>query len=408
VASGDIQIHGTVEVAGDLALRANASASEASGPGGVAGFDAGSGSVILAGSAGNPVEVRANNITVGTIDASGNPLPVQNLVIDDSGNTAGSGQYFDTTLRANKNLDIYLNGDQNGPGTSGNILITGGSAAATSNGVAGVGITSSALAAIQGTTITILGLKGGTQQPVKDPGTQTVNPLLPYTTNSSSITLDGGTATSDTAAGGGALAAADALMLASTSKFVDIGGNMVLTGGTADSTNGGQTSAGAKIDPATLKFNVGGYVKLVGGIGAGAPAAIANGGDMEITIGGKLDYTYTDASGTHTAKDVGLLLVGGKGSGLFDRHNLPITLYYDVSSQVLLRFPAINGGAGGGSYFLQPDPTRTSAFVQSFSPRGFDDSLLGYVIFAANEEALAGRINTNVSDSNDSSKPSCN
>jgi hypothetical protein len=388
-------------------LRANASASEASGPGGVAGFGAGAGSVIIAGSAGNPVEVRANNIIVGTKDANGNPLPVQNLIIDDSANTADSGQFFDTVLRANNNLDIYLNGDQGGPGTSGNVVITGGSATATSTGIAGVAAKSSALAVIQGATITVLGVKGGTQVTL-DPDTQTVNPLLPYTTNSSSITLNGGTATSDAAAGGGALAAADALILATTSKFVDIGGNLVLTGGTANSTKGGQTSAEAKIDPATLTMNIGGYVELIGGIGAGAPAAIANSGDMAINIGGKFDYTYTDASGTHTVKDVGLLLVGGSGSGLYDRNNQPITLYYDVSSQVLLLFPAINGGAGGGTYFLQADPTKATAFVQSFSPRGFDDSLMSYIIFATNEETQAGRINVSVSNTNDPSKPTCN
>ena len=163
VATGDIRIYGTVEVTGDLALRANASAAEAAGPGGVAGFGAGAGSVIIAGSAGNPVEVRANNIIVGTKDASGNPLPVQNLVIDDSANTAGSGQFFDTVLRANNNLDIYLNGDQGGPGTSGNLVITGGNAAATSPGIAGEATKSSALAVIQGATITVLGVKGGTQ-----------------------------------------------------------------------------------------------------------------------------------------------------------------------------------------------------------------------------------------------------
>ena len=407
VATGDIKIYGTVEVTGDLALRANASAAEAAGPGGVAGFGAGSGSVIIAGSAGNPVEVRANNIIVGTKDASGNPLPVQNLVIDNSANTAGGGQFFDTVLRANKNLDIYLNGDQGGPGTSGNIAITGGNATATSPGIAGVATKSSALAAIQGATITILGVKGGTQVTL-DPDTQTVNPLLPYTTNSSSITLNGGTATSDTTSGGGALAAADALILATTSKFIDIGGNLLLTGGTADSKNGGQTSAEAKIDPANLFINTGGYIKLIGGTGPGASAAIANSGDMEIRIGGKFDYTYTDASGTHTVKDVGLLLAGGYGSGLYDRHNQPITLYYDVSSQVLLLFPAINGGAGGGSYFLQPDATKASAFVQSFSPRGFDDSLMAYIIFATNEETQAGRINVSASNTNDSNKPSCN
>ncbi len=422
VAMGDIKIYGTVQVTGDLALRANAGASEASGPGGVAGFGAGSGSVIIAGSAGNSVEVRAKNIVVGVKDASGNPLPVRDLIIDNSANAANSGQFFDSILRADSKLDIYLNGDQGGAGTSGNIVITGGSANATSAGIVGTATKSSALAVIRGDVVSILGVKGGTQgEPnlnpqtwkmqdpdTPDPTTQTVNPLLPYTTNSSSITLNGGVATSNTAAGGGALAAADALILGTSSKFMDIGGNIVLIGGTADSKGGGQTSAAAKIDPVNLRINTGGYIKLVGGEGGGARAALVNSGDMEINIGGKLDYTYTDAGGTHTVQGVGLILIGGKGSGLYDRDNQPIELYYDVSSQVLLLFPAVNGGAGGGTYVLQEDLAKASAFVQSLSPRGFDDSLMAYVIFAANEETRTGHINTAVSKDDDANKPSCN
>jgi len=105
---------------------------------------------------------------------------------------------------------------------------------------------------------------------------------------------------------------------------------------------------------------------------------------------------------------VALLLAGGIGSGLFDRNNQPIKLYYDVSSQVLLLFPAINGGAGGGSYFLNTDVTKATAFIQSLSPRGFDESLMSYIIFAANEETRTGRIRTGISTMDDSSKPSCN
>jgi hypothetical protein len=422
VATGDIKIYGTVQVTGDLALRANASASEASGPGGIAGYGAGLGSVIIAGSAGNPVEVRAQNIVVGVKDASGNPLPVQNLIIDNSANVADSGKFIDTTLRADQKLDIYLNGDQGGAGTSGNILITGGTATATSAGIAGEATKSSALAVIRGDVVSILGVKGGTRVApdpntlnwvVDDPDkplpfTETMNPLLPYSTNSSNITLQGGMATSNTAIGGGALAAADAVILGTSSKFIDIGGNIVMSGGTADSNAGGQTSASAKIDPISLRINTGGYIKLVGGVGGGARVALVNSGDMEIRIGGKFDYTYTDATGTYTVKDVGLLLVGGKGSGLYDRKDQPIKLYYDISSQVLLLFPEISGGAGGGTYFLHEDLDKASAFVQSLSPRGFDDSLMAYIIFAANEETRSGRINTGVSNADDANKPSCN
>jgi len=356
--------------------------------------------VIIAGSAGNPVEVRAKNIVVGVKDAGGKPLPVQNLIIDNSANTADTGQFYDTILRANEKLDVYLNGDQGGPGTSGNIIITGGTATATSaNNVA----KSSALAGMRGDVVTILGVKGGTEGPLS------INASASYATNSSSITLQGGMAASNTAAGGGALAAVDALILGTSSKFIDIGGNLVLTGGTADSTKGGQTSAAAKIDPVNLVLNTGGYIKLVGGTGAGAPAAIVNSGDIEINIGGKTDYTFKDAAGVeHTVPNVGLLLVGGIGSGIYDRNNLPITNMGDVSSQVRILFPAVNGGAGGGSYFLNTDTTKASAFIQSLSPRGFDDSLMSYIIFAANEETRTGRIRTGVANTDDISKPSCN
>jgi hypothetical protein len=409
VATGDIRIHGTVQVTGDLALRANASASEAAGPGGVVGVGAGLGSVLIAGSAGNPVEVRAKNIVVGVRDVSGNALPVLNLTIDNSANAADGGQFIDTILTADEKLDIYLNGDQGGVGTSGNLAIIGGTSVATADGTLGKAVKSSALAAIRAEDITILGVKGGTLT-TRDPDTetQTVNPSLPYTSNSSSITLQGGTATSNTRAGGGALAAADALILGKLSKFIDLGGNIEMTGGTADSNDGGQTSAAAKIDPVNLHINTGGYIKLVGGVGGGARAALVNSGDMVIKIGGKFDYTYTDAAGTHTVKDVGLLLDGGGGSGLYDRDNQPITLYYDISSQVLLLFPPINDGPGGGSYFLHYDPTIASAFVQSLSPRGFDESLMAYIIFAANEETRTGRIQTGASNADDASKPSCN
>jgi hypothetical protein len=402
VATGDINIYGTIQMVGDLALRANAGASEATGSTGTVGYGAGKGSVVIAGSAANPVEVRAKNIVVGLKDANGKPLPVQNLVIDNSANKSDTGKFLDTTLRAEEKLDIYLNGDQGGAGTSGNIVITGGIASATSAGMGNLPGKSSALAALRGDVVTILGVKGGNGL------TQEINPSLPYTTNSSNITLTAGTATSNTAAGGGALAAADAFILGDSRKLIDIGGNLVMNGGTADSKSGGQTSAAAKVDPISLTINTGGYIKLIGGTGAGAPAGILNAGDIEINIGGKFDYTYTDVNGTHTVPNVGLLLVGGLGSGIFDRNNQLIPILSDTASQVRVLFPNLNGGLGGGSYLLHTEPTKATAFVQSASPRGFDDSMLSYIIFAANEETRTGRIRTNVSSMDDSSKPSCN
>jgi len=80
----------------------------------------------------------------------------------------------------------------------------------------------------------------------------------------------------------------------------------------------------------------------------------------------------------------------------------------DISSQVRVLFTPINGGSGGGGYGLITDGTKATAFIQSASPRGFDDSLMSYIIFAANEETRTGRIRTNISNLDDSSKPSCN
>jgi len=147
---------------------------------------------------------------------------------------------------------------------------------------------------------------------------------------------------------------------------------------------------------------------MMGGTGAGAPAGIVNAGDIEMNIGGKFDYTYTDSAGSHTIPGVGLLMVGGTGSGIYDRKNQLIPLISDESSQVRVLFGAVNGGAGGGTYVLSTDPVKATAFIQSASPRGFDDSLMAYIIFAANEETRTGRIRTSTSSMDDSSKPSCN
>ena len=110
----------------------------------------------------------------------------------------------------------------------------------------------------------------------------------------------------------------------------------------------------------------------------------------------------------HTVPNVGLLLTGGVGSGIFDRSNQLITLLDDPSSQVFLRFPAINGGVGGGFYYLNTDTPKATAFIQSLATRGFDESLMSYIIFAANQETQTGRVRTGVANTDDISKPSCN
>jgi hypothetical protein len=62
---------------------------------------------------------------------------------------------------------------------------------------------------------------------------------------------------------------------------------------------------------------------------------------------------------------------------------------------------------GGGSYTLLIDGGLSPAFITANTPRAFD-SLLGYIIFAANEETRAGRIRAGLGASDDANMPACN
>ena len=62
---------------------------------------------------------------------------------------------------------------------------------------------------------------------------------------------------------------------------------------------------------------------------------------------------------------------------------------------------------GGGGYTILVDAGLPSAFIEASSLRAFD-SLLGYIIFAANEETRAARIRAGLGASDDSNMPACN
>lgn len=93
----------------------------------------------------------------------------------------------------------------------------------------------------------------------------------------------------------------------------------------------------------------------------------------------------------------GLILVGGAGSGLFGASNAPIGL----GDQIKGTFTA------GGKFSIVGETGISSAFITANSPRSYD-GLLGYIIYAANEETRASRTRAGLGASDDSNSPSCN
>src|SRR5207248_1180434 len=98
------------------------------------------------------------------------------------------------------------------------------------------------------------------------------------------VTLRGGDASANAAAGGGAIASADAFIIANNSKLMDIGGTLLLQGGTT--ALNGQATAVAKIDPNVLTLRTGGDIILIGGHGPNSSASILNTGDIQLFVGG--------------------------------------------------------------------------------------------------------------------------
>jgi hypothetical protein len=379
VATNNITINGSIIATGAITLRADADPNEVNITNvlnGTTTVKAGDGfggvSIINPGTApGFGVEVRGSSITVGLPNA-----PVQFLNIQAaSANATGANplQRGDAILDTTAG-DITVN-----LGT-GNLTLTGGTASAvtTSNGQV---LKATALATIQGTNIEIDG-------------------------NSGNIVLQGGNATANNISGGGALASADASIIATASKNLSFGGDMKLFGGTTNGGlapapgNSGVVSASATIDPTLLTITTGGNVIVKAGQGVGADANILNGADIQFFIGGNQTFSYTSTAlggGTTTTLSPGLILIGGSGSGLFGAGNVPKILGDEIKATF----------GGGGTFTQFNDPGLAPATIVANSPRNFD-SLLSYIIFAANQETQAARIRSGQTSLDDSNLPSCN
>lgn len=179
-------------------------------------------------------------------------------------------------------------------------------------------------------------------------------------------------------------------MLVKSGKGADIMGNFLLTGGSITGT-GNKATAIAVFDPdLPLNIKTGGTVAVVAGSSAVsstnlvATASILNQGPITFTIGGTGIFVHPDPAvaallgpGVHA----GLVIAGGKGSGIYDVFNNPVT---NNDYPIKYVFTA------GGSKTIITDMTGyADALVQSRAPLGVDDSLMAYINFSINTETVA-------------------
>ena len=378
-AQGSINIQGSVYLTGDLVLRADASASETASVGALPQAGNGTGGVSIKSPNGTstPVEVKATNIIVGAANGL-TKYPVQFLTIDaNAANVTAKPTVStptvltDAVMTAEKKIEIYLG--------TGDLTLSGGTVQGTST--AGAVLKGSSSASIQAPTILIKGVGD---------------------VNESNVILNGGTVTGNNTSGGGVATVADAVLLAYGSKNIDIGGSLILKGGTSTRLGSAVVSAGATLDPEQLVITTGGNVVLEAGTGPNTNAKIVNQGEIILNISGSKPYTYTNSVlGSQTILGGGLIIIGNDTtSGLFNGQDEKIT---GKSLPIKVNF----GGSADFRYAF--DNARSSAYIQSgVIPIGFDSSLINYLIFAANEETKATRLRAGLGAGDDSSAPSCN
>jgi hypothetical protein len=202
-----------------------------------------------------------------------------------------------------------------------------------------------------------------------------------------SILIEGGHATM-TNSTSRALVASSALILVEKAKNIDVrnGGSVVIRGGRTDfpfndAVAARNTQALARMDPSKLDLTIAGALVLEGGSSsqpALAPlnsARIDAGDEIKITFtGAPIFYTYNNLqSGQRETLNGNFFMVGGSSSGFFDANGAP------VSGAV---FPIT---VSGGTIAKGADPSRGDSVVQTGLSQ-FSDSLLSYIIFAANVE----------------------
>ena len=289
---------------------------------------------IQAGS-GSTAEVRGAKVTVAAAN-----LTVQ------SGQATSASAAADATLRATGALTAVLTGD---------LSVRAGSATGTST------TPTTALATLQaGTTVEL--------------------------TTGGNLLLQGGIANSANGA-----AVAGAVLLATGSATIVTTGDLVLRGGTVNGTAGIALSLLSSKD---LTVATGGNVVLVGGkalTGSAASAAINAEGEIKMLIGARASHKEQGIDANFAG---GLVLIGGKGSGIFDSNQISLEGY---------SYPVTVTFAPGGIITRASDATRSDGLVQTLLARPPLTSILQAILAAVaqQDDGFGSRAKSNEDDDKD-------
>jgi len=161
-------------------------------------------------------------------------------------------------------------------------------------------------------------------------------------------------------------------------------------------------------------MNVDGRLVLEGGQTSGPAGSLASaridaGGNITITVNGNgpaVPYTYVDPQTGLPVPLGSFYMIGGSGSGFFATAGGQTQ---DLTNGGTIPFPTgglITVSPGAGGFVRVVDLARGESAVQS-GLSTFNNSLLSYIIFAANEETRAARLRKGLGEGDDLGAPAC-
>jgi hypothetical protein len=342
--------------------------------------------------------LKATTINIGSSGSSTNPTQLR--IVGGVNNNFGlsttnpndpnvSVNQADAIMEASGTLTAFLRHDSSLPGAAdpfGNyysLIVQGGQAQASD---AGVGFR----------IVTALGALRAHDMQLSTDGSVLIQGGSSTLGANSGQTMSGGPGAAFVASGG--------LVVVDAARDFTTGGSVVIRGGTTNVSPSAivdprnAVSLG-QLDPSTLTLDVGGAVLLEAGHTLGASGSLAfariDAGDLIVinVTGPSMSYTYNNTQSGPKTLSGHFFMIGGSSSGLFDRNNqvLPGT-----SSPVTINVPVQ----------FDADPGLGSSIIQT-GLQTFNNALLSYIIFAANEETRAARFRKVLGDSDDPGAPAC-
>jgi hypothetical protein len=220
-----------------------------------------------------------------------------------------------------------------------------------------------------------------------------------------SVLIEGGTATLNATR---TFVASSAVLLVETAKSLTTtgGGSVIIKGGrtvvspSLTPISARNAVALGELDPSELDMTIDGNLVLQGGTSTGPAGSLASaridaGEKIIINVsGGSTSYTYNNTQTGLKTLTGRAFLIGGPGSGLYDANNQPLA--GNLGEVIELNVPLTR----------DVDIGRGDSIIQT-GLSTFNNSLLSYIIFAANEETRAARFRKGLGDSDDVGAPAC-